>query len=85
MFLWFDRFTRRPGNESVPIDHFLIPLSRRLGDGSGACRRRGIDLPPLEKPVDIGIRLGLVGEVEEPLAAMIGQVRHFRRAPALAG
>ena len=67
VFLWFDRFTRRPGNERVPVARFQIPLL------SGACRlardlgsRKGIDMPALSgDPIDIARGLGLLRGPEE--------------------
>jgi hypothetical protein len=67
VFLWFDRFTRRPGNERVPVVRLQIPLL------SGACRlardlgsRKGIDMPALSgDPIDIARVLGLLHGPQE--------------------
>lgn len=67
VFLWFDRFTRRPGNERVPVARLQIPLL------SGACKLardlgslRGIDMPALSgDPFDIARELGLLHGPEE--------------------
>lgn len=68
VFLWFDRFTRRPGNERVPVARFLIPvLSGARSMARELAASKGLELPILfEEPVQIGVRLGLVEEVEEP-------------------
>jgi hypothetical protein len=62
VFAWFDRFTRRPGNERVPVDRFQIPLL------SGTCRlardigqSRGVEIPSLSAdPEDVARELGLL-------------------------
>ena len=67
VFLWFDRFTRRPGNERVPVARLQIPLL------SGACRlardlgsRKGIEMPALSgDPFDVARELGLLHGPEE--------------------
>jgi hypothetical protein len=69
VFLWLDRFVRRPGNESQPVERFVIPL---LSAASELARQtatsKGLELPSLatKKPIEIGIQLGLIEEVEIP-------------------
>ena len=62
VFFWFDRFTRRPGNERVPVTQFRISLL------SGACKlardlgsSKGIEMPALpDDPVDLALRFGFL-------------------------
>jgi hypothetical protein len=68
VFAWFDRFTRRPGNEYLPVERFQIPLL------SGACKlardlveRKGVKIPALSSdPVDVARELGLLGAHGNP-------------------
>ena len=67
VFLWFDRFVRRPGNENVPAERFVIPvLSAACEMARLTASGKGIELPSLatRKPVEVGIQLGLIEEVE---------------------
>ncbi|SRR6266498_2324691 len=66
VFAWFDRFTRRPGNERVPVVRFQIPLL------SGACNlardlveSKGVtsDFLPSD-PKDVARQLGLLEGLE---------------------
>lgn len=61
VFLWFDRFTRRPGNERVPVSRFQIPLlsaACKLARDVGA--RKGIQIAKLSvEPLDLARELGL--------------------------
>jgi hypothetical protein len=68
-FLWFERFTRRPGHEAMPAEKFVIPLL------SAACRlarqtaeAKSLKLPLLvsEAPEELGIQLGLIEEIQRP-------------------
>lgn len=62
VFAWFDRFTRRPGNERVPVERFQIPLL------SGACslardlgQSKGVTVAFLPSdPKDLARQLGLL-------------------------
>src|SRR6266700_7933377 len=61
VFLWFDRFARRPGNERIPAQRFQIPLF------SAACKlardlsaRKGLSAPvgfwhPATLAADLGL------------------------------
>ena len=59
---WFDRFSRRPGNEHLPIDRLRVSLV------SGACRlarnlaeAKRIPVPAFSAdPVGVALALGLV-------------------------
>lgn len=67
VFLWFDRFTRRPGNEHVPVDRFKISLL------SGACHlareiqeHKGVRIAALSAdPMEVAKKLGLIRSSEE--------------------
>ncbi len=62
VFGWFDRFSRRPGNEHIPIDRLRVSLV------SGACRlarnvaeTKGIPVPAFSAdPVGVALALGLI-------------------------
>jgi hypothetical protein len=62
VFAWFDRFTRRPGNEHVPVGRFQIPLlsgacnlARDLGESKGVT----VAFLPAD-PKDAARQLGLL-------------------------
>ena len=59
---WFDRFSRRPGNETIPVDRLRVSLI------SGACRlarnlaeAKGRPIPAFSAdPLGVALALGLV-------------------------
>lgn len=69
VLLWFERFVRRQGNEALPVERFVIPiLSAACELARQTASSKGIELPSLaaKRPVEIGIQLGLIDEVERP-------------------
>lgn len=69
VFLWFDRFVRRPGNENASAEQLLIPmLSAACEIAKLTAKEKGIVLPSVagKNPLDVGIQLGLIQEVETP-------------------